>query len=129
MKYENRIQQARKATGMSQSEAAALLGKSQPTLSGWEKGDYQPDLSDIYAMCEIFSVTPNQLLGFDIENEPPIETKPKGAFLTYRDGTIVLLTPQEEFCLMKCLIEVREGQTNKQAIERYGGQGKTTSTA
>ena len=57
------IKEARKAAGLSQGKSAEMLNVTQPTFSGWETGAYSPSLNSVIAMCELFLVTPNQLLG------------------------------------------------------------------
>jgi len=59
------IKAARKAAKLSQAEVATRIGVAQPTVSGWENGDYCPDLKNIIAMCDLFGVTPNRLLGYE----------------------------------------------------------------
>ena len=59
------LKAARKAAKLSQTEVAERIGVAQPTVSGWECGEYCPDLKNIVSLCDLFDVTPNQLLGYE----------------------------------------------------------------
>ena len=132
MGIENRIQEARKAAKLSQTDVANRLGKTQPTISGWENGEYPPDLKDILGMCEIFGASPNQLLGFGDDATTPMIVAPEmdGPYITYSDGEKEPLTNSEELYLMQCLIRARRGQSNAAELERYSDvQDKKVVTA
>lgn len=120
MEIVNRIQEVRKAAKLSQTDLANRLGKTQPTISGWENGEYSPDLKDIIEMCELFSVTPNQLLGIgdDADSMLAITPKIKGAYLTCNDGDILPISFEEENYLIKCLAKARNEQKNLSAFEQ-----------
>ena len=51
--------------GMSQSNLAALLGKSKNTISTWERGDNMPNPDDVERICQILNITPNQIFGWE----------------------------------------------------------------
>jgi transcriptional regulator with XRE-family HTH domain len=112
MEFTNRIQEIRKAAKMSQTELASKLGVTQPTISVWETGEYSPDMKNIIALCELFSVTPNQLLGIGEDASSPLTVAPKikGPYIACGDGDTVLISPEEENFLMKCLAKARSGQ-------------------
>ena len=118
MEYFNRIQAARKAAKMSQTDVANQLGKTQPTISGWEKGDYPPDVRDILGMCELFSVTPNALLGIDdnAQSTTVVVQDMDTPYLASSYGGKVKLTPAEENYLLVQLSQVR-GESNPPAPE------------
>ncbi|MBQ5318446.1 MAG: helix-turn-helix transcriptional regulator [Oscillospiraceae bacterium] len=53
----------------SQTECAELLGISRGALSFYENGERKPDADVIYAMCQVFGVTSDYLLGLsNLEN-------------------------------------------------------------
>lgn len=74
----NRIRALRKQSGITQNKLCAKLSISQPTLSGWENGKFEPDQKAIFTMCEIFDVSSDYLLGRDDTeyhyNAPPAPT-------------------------------------------------------
>ena len=121
MDYSNRILETRKTAKMSQTDVANRLGKTQPTISGWENGEYQPDLKDILGMCNLFDVSPNQLLGYgdDADTSMAVEPEIRGPYIAYSDGEKEPLSADEELHLMQCLIRVRRGKSNAAELDRH----------
>ena len=72
----NRIQQLRKANGMSQEELASKLTISRQAISKWELGESMPDTENIVQLSNLFSVTTDYLLkdDYESETETPVET-------------------------------------------------------
>lgn len=62
------IRMTRMMRGYTQQEIADKLHKSLNAVSQWELGNTSPPVNDMVALCKILNVTPNQLCGFD-ENE------------------------------------------------------------
>lgn len=48
---------------MNQAELAGKLGVAQTTYSGWERQSKEPDLATVRAVCRLFSVSADWLLG------------------------------------------------------------------
>ena len=63
----NRIKQARKRAGLSQTKLAELIGLRQPTVSGWERDEVEPTRANLQAASGQLSVTPNWLTFGDEE--------------------------------------------------------------
>ena len=65
MKYEikNRIKELRKEKGLTQKQLAELVNKSETGLASWEQGLSEPSINDIRALCKIFGVSADYLLG------------------------------------------------------------------
>ncbi|MHB1152532.1 MAG: helix-turn-helix domain-containing protein [Eubacteriales bacterium] len=57
-----KIQQLRKAGGLSQEQLAEQLDVSRQSVSKWELGDAVPDISKIIMISELFSVSTDELL-------------------------------------------------------------------
>ncbi len=57
-----KIQQLRKAGGLSQEQLAEQLDVSRQSVSKWELGDAVPDISKIVMISELFSVSTDELL-------------------------------------------------------------------
>ena len=48
---------------LTQRELATKVGVSWQTISEWERGNMQPRMKHIRALCEALDVTPEELLG------------------------------------------------------------------
>lgn len=57
-----KIQQLRKAGGLSQEQLAEQLDVSRQSVSKWELGDAVPDINKIVMISELFSVSTDELL-------------------------------------------------------------------
>lgn len=57
-----KIQQLRKATGISQEQLAEQLGVSRQSVSKWELNDAVPELGKIVLLSELFSISTDELL-------------------------------------------------------------------
>jgi transcriptional regulator with XRE-family HTH domain len=57
-----RLRELRKAKGLPQSELGARVGIPQPTISNWEQGKHDPELSAALALAEVFGVTVEELV-------------------------------------------------------------------
>jgi len=62
MKLGEKIQQLRKASGISQEQLAEQLDVSRQSVSKWELNDAIPDVSKIVMISELFSVSIDELL-------------------------------------------------------------------
>lgn len=62
-----RIQEARKAAGLSQESLGERLGVSRQAVSKWEADAAVPELENLIAMSRIFGVTIGSLLGVEPE--------------------------------------------------------------
>jgi transcriptional regulator with XRE-family HTH domain len=71
----NNIAALRKKVKMTQKELADHLGAAQTTVSGWERGAYEPDISQLDKMASIFDVTIGYLMGYEETNYKPATKK------------------------------------------------------
>ena len=55
--------------GIKQQELADQLSKSKSVISNWERGENSPDVDSCETLCKIFKVTPNQLFGWEENQE------------------------------------------------------------
>lgn len=60
---------ARKMCNLKLTEAAKILGVSQPTLSSWESGRKSPTIDSILKMADLYKVSTDYLLGNNIEKD------------------------------------------------------------
>ncbi len=56
------IAECRKEKGLTQSQLAEKLGITNRAVSKWETGNSMPDVSIMIELCEIFSISVNDLL-------------------------------------------------------------------
>ncbi len=58
----NKLLELRKKKNLSQEEAAFELNVTRQTISKWETNQSVPDFSKLVALCELYEITPNDLL-------------------------------------------------------------------
>lgn len=74
------IKKARQEADMTQEQLAELLNISVSAVSQWESDKTTPDISMIPALCNVFQMTSDKLLGIELEkNEEAIEAIRKEA--------------------------------------------------
>lgn len=78
MTFGERLQQVRKAAGLSQEQLAGLVGMSRQAVSKWETDQAAPDIDKLALLCGVLGVSADALLG----REAPLpQTPPQGAVL------------------------------------------------
>jgi len=80
-----RLKEARLAKNLKQEELAELIGAKSPSaVSTWEVGKAKPDCITLLRICDVLHISPNQLLGFNVNVDTP--TSNEWAILhKYRD--------------------------------------------
>ena len=63
MTFGAKLQQIRKAAGLSQEQLADMIDMSRQSVSKWETDQATPDIEKLSLLCEIFSVSADELLG------------------------------------------------------------------
>ena len=66
----NRLKEARKAKGLTQTEVAEYIGLSQGQYSNWEKGGVKIDQVSLLRLAELFEVSVDYLLGGEAPTPP-----------------------------------------------------------
>ncbi len=61
--FGNKLLECRRQSGMTQKEVAAALGVAQPVYQRFEKGIFECSYAQIAALCKLFDVTADYLLG------------------------------------------------------------------
>lgn len=59
MTFGKAIREQRIKKGLTQAQLAEKLGKAESTVRTWELDRSSPDRKALYAMCEIFGITPD----------------------------------------------------------------------
>lgn len=65
IKYElgQRLKECRLQMGLSQRDVAKKLGVAQPVYQRFEKGIYECNYEQLKALCDVYDVTADYLLG------------------------------------------------------------------
>ena len=61
--FGNKLKQLRQENNLTQKELAEKLCVTIPTLSHWECGYQEPSIKDIDAICDLFDISADYLLG------------------------------------------------------------------
>lgn len=67
MKLGNSLFHARKKSGLTQEAVAEKLGVSRQTISKWETDETLPDIRQSKRMAQLYHVTLDELIDFDID--------------------------------------------------------------
>lgn len=51
--------------GLSQRELSDKVERTSTVVSNWENGNHCPDVETLEKLCRIFGVTPNEILGWE----------------------------------------------------------------
>ncbi len=63
MEFNEKLTKLRKEKGMTQEDLAFEVGVSRQSISKWELGEVEPDLSNLKAICKLFNVSLDYLVG------------------------------------------------------------------
>ena len=96
-----RIQEARKAAGLSQESLGERLGVSRQAVSKWEADTSVPELENLIAMSRIFGVTIGALLGV----EPPEETGEAATAKTPEDAAPAGELTDRELAAVEAIVQ------------------------
>ena len=70
MDFSGRVKQLRGERGLTHSQIAAFLGKSEGAVRSWEMSRSNPDIGTLVKLAEYFDVTTDYLLGLsDVRNQ------------------------------------------------------------
>lgn len=92
----NNLKAYRKELGLTQEQAAEMLGVSRQAVVNWERGETLPDIENVIKLADIYGVTVDCLVrNITGKTEtPPIDKKHMFGFSTVdEDGRIAL--PEE----------------------------------
>lgn len=85
MKLNEKIIHCRKKAGLSQLDLADRLGVSRQSVSKWETGDSNPDVTKIPLLAKEFGVSADWLLSEDAPEAPQTADAPQAAPTPYPD--------------------------------------------
>ena len=97
------IAEKRKSLGLTQRQLAEKLGKSDKSVSKWERGVCLPDVSVYKELCSILGISLNEFLaGEDIAQENMIQKSETNIIEVIRDN----INKQKCLKVMKCILLV-----------------------
>lgn len=70
MTFGRRLQQVRKAAGLSQEQLGELVGMSRQAVSKWELDQAAPDIDTLALLCGVLGISADELLGRDAPPRP-----------------------------------------------------------
>ena len=62
MNIGKKLLELRKKKGLSQEEAADILNVTRQTISKWEISESKPDFDKIIPICDLYEITPDELI-------------------------------------------------------------------
>ncbi|MBU9729173.1 helix-turn-helix domain-containing protein [Diplocloster modestus] len=68
MEIGKRLAECRRASGLTQQEAANIIHVSRQCLGNWENGKREPRIDDIAQLCQLYGVTLDQLIEWQNKN-------------------------------------------------------------
>ena len=86
----------RKARGITQAELAERFNYSDKAVCRWEHGDTLPDINVLYALCDFYGITMNDLVNEEFTAQTAEQTERD--IRTYRNWTCALLVAMVFFC-------------------------------
>lgn len=63
MEFGKRLRRLRLHSGKTQKELAAATGIAQTTISGWETGPSEPQVTELHLLAKALGINPLNLLG------------------------------------------------------------------
>lgn len=73
--FGERIKAYRKAMKLSQKELGEKIGALNTSISNWENNLNMPNADQIMALCEVFGISPRELLGANEDALDPEEVE------------------------------------------------------
>ena len=123
------IKRLRRENDITQEQLAEYLGISSRAISQWECNRTSPDISQLPALCHIFDVSSDVLLGIDIEknNEEIKKYLTEAAELGYQEmgaeRTALLRKANKKFPrdykIMNSLADALVGEYSRKGIKEY----------
>ncbi len=74
MNFSENLKNLMEIENMTKTNLACILGAHYDTVVKWCNGTHYPKIKSLMKLCEIFDVTPNQLLGYE-ELQKPTEKR------------------------------------------------------
>jgi len=63
--FAKRLKLIRILRGLTTRQVAQLIDRTSGTISNWETGKISPDVDSVAKLCEVYDISPNELLGWE----------------------------------------------------------------
>ncbi len=104
MTFGERLALTRKERGYTQEQLASLIGIAKSTLTGYEKGNREPDISKIKKIVDILNIDADYLLGTDLQEDSIITNTSPNIKLTLE--LFEKLNPEFQICSINQMKEL-----------------------
>ena len=117
MTFGDRLKQVRLQKGLTQENLAKKLGIGKTTITGYEKGNRQPDVQRIKDLAKILGVTGDYLLDIDVADAPTYTPAEQAHIKKYRTldehgKTMVDFVLDEEYGRMQTIEDEEEPEVD-----------------
>ena len=92
MNIGEKLLQFRKQKGLSQDAVSKKLNVPKSKLSKWEKNELRPEIDDVLKLCDIYEITPNDLLAADKKRKKILSSDNKKYTKMMIDEIITIVT-------------------------------------
>lgn len=116
MTFGERLALARKEKGYTQEQLASLIGIAKSTLTGYEKGNREPDILKIKKIVDILDIDADYLLGIDFQEKSKVENIPLNTKLAL--DIFEKLNPEFQLCSIHQMQELFNLQQIAFSIQR-----------
>ena len=99
MYISKRLKELRTVSGFSQEKLAERLDVSRQTISSWENERSYPDVHNLIMLCDIYSVSLDDLMKGDIETmkkevaNTTLNKSPQDAIQLIQSGLVMIIGP------------------------------------
>lgn len=97
MEFAQRLRERRKELGLTVSQCAAYLQKTQPAWSLYETGLRLPKLDELLKICHLLDTTPNDLLGVTPPPSSSITVRGNGNAVSQGSGAVAKAASWRDF--------------------------------
>lgn len=121
------LKDSRIKSGLTQKQAAELVGKKQQTIASWESGQSQPDANTLFVLFDIYNISVDEAFGFK-KNLTELDSDEYPVIAKYRrlnDSGKEYIDAQLDFALS----QPRYGATTEQGKLHFAGLEQATATA
>lgn len=112
MKFGDKLQSLRKASGLSQEQLADKLNVSRQAVSKWESNAAYPEMDKLVTMCKIFNCSFDDLINEDATDKTIMKNKSKrvneyiNSLLEFIVKSINMFCSMKFTSLLRCVLEL-----------------------